>query len=320
MATETAFTWGDNRRFNSYSHYFKKLFGERVQKLTIDAGFTCPNRDGSISKGGCTFCLNDAFNPSYCTPQKSIKQQLEEGINFHIRRYQKATKYLAYFQAYSNTYASLDKLKSIYEQAFEVPNVVGIIVGTRPDCVDEQKLDYFAELSKKKYVAIEYGIESCYNKTLERVNRGHTFEQAEWAIRETAKRHIKVGAHMILGFPGETRQEMLNQASILSKLPLDTIKFHQLQIFKGTLMAEEYALHPEQFTFFGLEEYLMFFVNFLEHLNPKFVVERFAGEVPPKFQVGPGWGLVRNEQLVSMLDNKLQELNTWQGRLFNQID
>jgi radical SAM protein (TIGR01212 family) len=317
MSSEPTFLWGDNRRFNSYSRYFKGLFGERVQKLTIDAGFTCPNRDGKVAHGGCTFCLNDAFNPSYCTPEKSIRQQLEEGIEFHVKRYQKATKYLAYFQAYSNTYAPLERLKEIYSQAFEVPEVIGVVIGTRPDCVDEEKLDYFAELSKDKYVTIEYGIESCYNKTLEKVNRGHTYEQAIWAIEETAKRHIKVGAHMIFGFPGETRQEMLAQAEILSKLPLDTIKFHQLQIFKATQMAKEYALFPERFSFFELEEYIDFFVHFLERLNPKFVVERFAGEVPPRFQAGPGWGMVRNEQLVSILDKRLNELNTWQGRLYH---
>lgn len=316
MNQQHIYPWGDTRRFNSYSRYFKSTFGERVQKLTIDAGFTCPNRDGKVAHGGCTFCLNDAFNPSYCTPEKSIKQQLEEGIEFHLKRYQKATRYLAYFQAYSNTYTSLEKLKEIYHQAFEVPEVVGIVVGTRPDCVDAEKLDFFAELSKEKYVTIEYGIESCYNDTLERVNRGHTYEQAIWAIEETAKRNIKVGAHMMFGFPGETHEKMLAQAEILSKLPLNTIKFHQLQIFKATTMAKEYALYPERFTFFELEEYINFFVHFLERLNPNFVVERFAGEVPPRFQAGPGWGMVRNEQLVSMLDKRLKELDTWQGRLF----
>lgn len=318
MTSNPLYPWGDKRRFNSYSRYFKSTFGERVQKLTIDAGFTCPNRDGAVARGGCTFCLNDAFNPSYCTPQKSIRQQLEEGIEFHVKRYKKAGRYLAYFQAYSNTYASLDRLKEIYQQAFEIPDVVGVVVGTRPDCVDEQKLDYFAELSKTRYVTIEYGIESCYNDTLARVNRGHTYEQAVWAIEQTAARGIKVGAHMMFGFPGETRQQMLDQAAMLSKLPLDTIKFHQLQIFKGTPMAKEFALYPERFSFFGLEEYIDFFVHFLERLNPRFVVERFAGEVPPRFQAGPGWGLVRNEQLVSMLDKRLAELDTWQGRLFKE--
>lgn len=316
MDQKRIFPWGDSRRFNSYSRYFKSTFGERIQKLTIDAGFTCPNRDGKVAHGGCTFCLNDAFNPSYCTPEKSIRQQLEEGIEFHIKRYQKASRYLAYFQAYSNTYASLERLKEIYSEALALPDVIGIVVGTRPDCVDEEKLDYFAELSKDKYVTIEYGIESCYNDTLERVNRGHTYEQAIWAIEETAKRHIKVGAHMIFGFPGETREQMLAQAEILSKLPLNTIKFHQLQIFKATQMAKEYALYPDRFSFFGLEEYIDFFVNFLERLNPNFVVERFAGEVPPRFQAGPGWGMVRNEQLVSMLDKRLEQFDTWQGRLY----
>ena len=235
------YPWGHSRRFNAYSNYFLKEFGERVQKLSIDAGFTCPNRDGTVGTGGCTYCNNDAFNPSYCSPSKSINQQIIEGIEFHQKRYRRANKYLAYFQPFSNTYAPLDKLRNIYHEALKFPEVIGLVIGTRPDCIDDKKLEFFSELSKKYYVIIEYGIESCYDKTLERVNRGHSFEQSVKAITKTAQKGIKTGAHIIFGLPGETKQEMLDEADILSELPLNNIKFHQLQIIKDTEMAIRYV-------------------------------------------------------------------------------
>ena len=314
----TNYLWGHNRRFNSYSEYFRQNFGERVQKVTIDAGFTCPNRDGSKGTGGCTYCNNDAFNPSYCKPEKSIKQQIEEGMEFHINRYRRAKNYLAYFQAYSNTYAPLEHLKKIYSEALAIPGVVGLVIGTRPDCIDDEKLEYFKELSKSHYIIIEYGVESCYNKTLERINRGHTFEQSVEAIVKTNQMGIKTGAHFIFGLPGETRDEMMAEAKLISALPLDTIKFHQLQIIKGTAMEKEYNTHPENFIFFELPEYIDFFIKFIEQLNPAIVVERFAGEVPPRFLAGPGWGLIRNDQIMVKFEKRLEELDTWQGRLFQK--
>jgi len=313
------YPWGHNRRFNSYSEYFKRTLGERVQKVTIDAGFTCPNRDGSKGTGGCTYCNNDAFNPSYCTPEKSIKQQIEEGIEFHINRYRRAKNYLAYFQSYSNTYAPLSKLKTIYNEALNIPGVVGLVIGTRPDCIDDKKLEYFKELSRSHYIIIEYGVESCYNKTLERINRGHTFEQSVETIEKTKQMGIKTGAHFIIGLPGESKEEILNEAKIISSLPLDTIKFHQLQIIKGTAMEKEFNEHPENFTFFELPEYIDFFIQFIERLNPSFVIERFAGEVPPRFLAGPGWGLIRNDQILVKFEKRLEELDTWQGKLLNKI-
>ncbi|KAB2870556.1 MAG: TIGR01212 family radical SAM protein [Bacteroidales bacterium] len=311
------YPWGDNRRFNSYSNYFKREFGGRVQKLTIDAGFTCPNRDGTVAVGGCTYCNNDAFNPSYCTPSKSITQQIDEGIEFHAVRYRRADRYLAYFQAFSNTHAPLAKLEKLYSEALANPKIIGLVIGTRPDCVDEQKLDYFQELSKKYYIALEYGVESCYNKTLELINRGHNFEKSVWAIEETHKRGIKTGAHIIFGLPGESRQEMMAEAAILSKLPLNTIKFHQLQIIKGTTMELQYQQNPSMFNLFGMEEYFNFMVDFLEQLNPNFVVERFTGEAPPRYLATPPWGNYRTDQLMVMLEKILEQRNTWQGRLFN---
>ena len=310
------YPWGHKRRFNSYMEYFRKTFGERVQKVTIDAGFTCPNRDGTKGHGGCTYCNNDSFNPSYCLPYKGITKQISEGVEFHANRYRKSDMFLAYFQAYSNTYAPLEKLKKLYGEALESPGVIGLVIGTRPDCIDDEKLDYFQELSEKYYVIIEYGLESCYNRTLDRINRCHTFEEGIDALERTAKRGIKTGAHFIFGLPGESRDDMLNQVEIINKLPLDNVKFHQLLIVKDTQMAKEYAEHPEHFQFFTIEEYIDFFISFLERLNPGFVIERFTGEVPPRFQAGPNWGLIRTNHLLQKLENRLEDLNTWQGRLY----
>jgi uncharacterized protein len=310
------YPWGHERRFNAYSNYFRSIYGARVQKVSIDAGFTCPNRDGIKGTGGCTYCNNDAFNPSYCIPSKSVTQQIREGIKFHKWRYSEAVSYLAYFQAYSNTYAPLDSLKELYEEALKYPGVIGIIIGTRSDCIDSQKLDYLEELSCKCYLAVEYGIESCYNKTLLRINRGHTYEEAVTAIEETALRGINTGAHFIFGLPGETRDEMLNEATVISKLPLKTVKFHQLQIIRGTPMEKEFQNNPGDFELFSWEEYLDFFIRFLERLNPAFVVERFTGEAPPRFLSQQLWGRKRTDQIVSLIEKRLEELDTWQGRLY----
>ncbi len=313
------FPWGNRRRFNAYSDYFKRVFGERVQKVTIDAGFTCPNRDGTVGRGGCTYCNNDAFNPSYCKPDKSVTQQIDEGVEFHRSRYRKANKYLAYFQAYSNTYAPLDRLKAIYDEALQYPGIIGLVIGTRPDCIDNEKLDYFAELSRDYYIILEYGIESFYNRTLEQINRGHTVEDSITAIEKTAQKGIKTGAHLIFGLPGETREDMLKEADMLSQLSLDTVKFHQLQILKDTVMAKEYQKHPERFTLFELDEYIDFVISFMERLNPNFVIERFSGEVPPWFLAGPGWGLIRTYEVRNKLEQRMVNRDTWQGKYYKKV-
>ena len=311
------YPWGDERRFNSYAAYFRRVFGHRMQKVTINAGFSCPNRDGKISTGGCTFCDNAAFTPSYCDSTKSITQQIDEGIEFHRKRYRTAQQYLAYFQSFSNTYAPLERLRECYDEALTHPDIAGIVVGTRPDCVDEQKLDYFAELSRKKYVTIEYGVESCYDETLLRINRGHDFATAERAIRMTAERGIHCGAHFILGLPGESDEMLIEQVERINALPLTTIKFHQLQLFRGTPLAREWDEHPERFRFWTIEEYLDLFVEILRRLRPDIVVERFAGEAPPRYHHTEGWGLVRNEQLLAMLDKRLELRGVHQGDIFN---
>lgn len=311
------YPWGDNRPFNSYSGHFKKIFGKRIQKLTVNAGFTCPNRDGTAGYGGCSFCNNEAFTPSYCNPAKSIRQQIAEGIDFHRNRYRCADKYLVYFQSFSNTYAPLDTLKEVYSQALDNPDVIGMVIGTRPDCIDDEKLNYLASLAENYYVAVEYGIESCYDQTLLRINRGHDFECARRAVTATAQRNIPVGAHFILGLPGESDQMLIDQTEIINSLPLTTVKFHQLQIFKNTAMADDWAAHPEQYHFRSPEEYIDLFIEILMRLRPDMVVERFAGEAPPRFHYGPAWGTIRNEQLLAMLEKRLTQRGCYQSMLWS---
>ena len=324
----------EGKRYNSFVGYFKRKYGERLQKIVLDAGFTCPNRDGKVGRGGCTYCDNAAFHPSYSTAGKSLRQQMDEGIEFHKVRYRTTEHYLAYFQAYSNTYAPLEKLKSLYEEALAHPQVVGIVIGTRPDCVDEEKLDYLAALAggsalegwsrslagedvrTAPIVIVEYGIESCHDDTLRRINRGHDFETARRAVRMTAERGIDVGVHFILGLPGESRRMMLDSCAMINDLPIRSVKFHQLQIVKGTRMEKEFAERPEDFERFSLDEYLDFFVDMLERLRPDLSIERFVGEVPPRFVNETPWGLIRNVELLRLLDKRLEERDTWQGRLF----
>lgn len=320
----------EGKRYNSFVGYFKRKYGERLQKIVLDAGFTCPNRDGKVGRGGCTYCDNAAFHPSYSTSGKSLHQQLDEGIEFHKVRYRTTEHYLAYFQSFSNTYAPLDRLKTLYEEALAHPSVVGLVIGTRPDCVDEEKLDYLADLAssvirneaeglpRHPVIIVEYGVESCYDTTLQRINRGHDFEAARRAIEMTAARGLDVGAHFILGLPGETRQMMLDSCALINDLPIRSVKFHQLQIVKGTRMESEYAECPEDFERFTLDEYLDFFVDMLERLRPTLSIERFVGEVPPRFVNETPWGLIRNVELLRLLDQRLEARQTWQGRLVCQ--
>lgn len=322
----------DGKRYNSFVGYFKRKYGERLQKIVLDAGFTCPNRDGKVGRGGCTYCDNAAFHPSYSTSGKSLCQQMDEGIEFHKVRYRTTEHYLAYFQSFSNTYAPLERLRELYCEALGHPQVVGIVIGTRPDCVDEEKLDFLADLAHGNVlkgwrrslageedrtapiVIVEYGIESCYDQTLKRINRGHDFETARRAVHMTAERGIDVGAHFILGLPGETKQMMLDSCALINDLPLRSAKFHQLQIVKGTRMEQEHAECPQDFVRFPLDDYLDFFTDMLERLRPDLYIERFAGEVPPRFVNETPWGLIRNVELLRLLDKRLEERDTWQGR------
>lgn len=307
-------------RYNSFVGYYKEKYGERLQKLVLDAGFTCPNRDGTVGHGGCTFCDNAAFHPGYSTPGKSLHQQIDEGIEFHRVRYPRATRYLAYFQSYSNTYAPLEVLRERYGEALGHPAISGIVIGTRPDCVDGPKLDYIASiresLGDKGPVVVEYGIESCYDATLKHINRGHDFSCARRAVEQTAARGIDVGAHFILGLPGETRQMLLDQCSLINDLPILSVKFHQLQLVRGTAIEREYDENPSSFLRLPLDEYLDLVIDILERLRPDLYIERIAGEVPPRFVRQTQWGLVRNFEILRMLDARMEERDSLQGRLY----
>ncbi len=314
---EMIYSWGSTKRYNDFSNYFKILFSERVQKVSIDAGFTCPNRDGSKGVGGCTYCNNRTFKPDYCNQKSSVARQVEEGIEFFAHKYE-SMRFLAYFQAYSNTYAPLETLKELYEEALQHPKIIGLVIATRPDCLSEETLDYLEGLSKRVYVMVELGLESCNNKTLESINRGHTFEESVWAIQETARRGIHNGAHMILGLPGETREELLLQPALLSKLPLETLKLHQLQIHRGTAMARAYEKDPSHFQLFEVNEYVELIVDYLELLSPTMIVERFVSQAPAGMLIAPDWGL-KNFEFVAKVEKRLLERNTWQGRLYGNL-
>lgn len=407
-ATATDY-YSDGKHYNSFVGYYRRRYGERVQKLVLDAGFSCPNRDGTVGWGGCSYCDNAAFHPGYSTPGKALLAQIEEGIEFQRVRYPRVRHYLGYFQAYSNTYGTLERLQRAYEEVLSHPEVVGIVIGTRPDCVDEEKLDYLSGLAGGRVlkgwrrtfggsgidggwtnersadsgsgangwraddrstndrstnsisansistnsisansrstnggsiddrstnngsangglpegktidapiVVVEYGIESCYDATLRRINRGHDFECARRAVEMTAERGLDTGAHFILGLPGETREMLLDQCDAISSLPLRSVKFHQLQIVKGTAMEKEYAADPSAFYRPGLDEYLDFVIDILERLRPDLYIERVAGEVPPRFVNDTPWGLVRNFEILRMLDRRMEERGARQGRLF----
>lgn len=319
----------DGKRYNTFVGYYKRVYGERLQKLVIDAGFTCPNRDGTVGYGGCSFCDNAAFHPSYSTAGKSIAAQIDEGIEFHQVRYRNTRHYLAYFQSYSNTYAPLPRLKELYLEALSHPHIVGIVIGTRPDCIDEEKLDWLAELKagralpdwrrdgfKSPVVKVEYGIESCYDATLLRVGRGHDVAAAERAVRLSAERGLDPGAHFILGLPGESRSMLVDQCPFISSLPLHSVKFHQLQLVKGTRIEKEYEAVPYDFLRLDLPDYLDLVTDILERLRPDLYIERVAGEVPPRFVNETQWGLIRNFQILHLLDDRLSARDIWQGRLF----
>ena len=313
---ENLYSWGTSRRFNAYANWCVKTFGSRLQKVALDAGFTCPNRDGTLGYNGCIYCNNSGFNPSYCDSSKSISWQLKKGIDFLNVRYKNPKNFIAYFQAYSNTYSSLKILKEKYEEALNFPEIIGLSIGTRPDCVNDEILDYLEELSQKYFINIEFGVESFYNKTLEKINRGHTVEQSVEAIEKTAKRKIKTGIHLIFGLPTESRNEMLNEAEFISNLPIHSIKLHQLQIIKNTLLADDYLINSEKYNLFTLDEYIDFIVEFTERLNPDICIERFTSEVPPSMIAGPNFGTLRNDKVLQMIEKRFDERNTFQGKKY----
>lgn len=288
--------------YYDFGTWIKKQLPYKVQKISVDAGFSCPNRDGRIGKGGCIFCDNRTFNPSYCGQGKTVPQQLEDGKKFFAHKYP-GMKYLAYFQAYTNTYGSPEHLKSIYEEALGVEDVVGIVIGTRPDCVSEELLDYLEALSRRTFLIVEYGIESCNDATLKYINRGHDFACTRRAIEETARRGILVGGHIILGLPGEDAAESLRQAPVISSLPLNILKIHQLQIIRGTRLAQLYSRHP--FHLYSVEEYIELIARYIQLLRKDLVLERFVSQSPPDLLIAPKWGL-KNYEFAHRLNNYLK--------------
>ena len=298
-----------------YGTWIRSRFPFRVQKISVDAGFTCPNRDGRISTGGCIFCNNRTFNPSYCDSRHSVSQQLEEGKRFFARKYPDM-KYLAYFQAYTNTYASLDRLKALYEEALGVEDVVGIVIGTRPDCMSDELLDYLSSLNERTFLIVEYGIESANVLTLQFINRGHTFEQSRQAISKTHQRGILTGGHIILGLPGEDAEESIRQASLISALDLDILKIHQMQIIRGTALERIYEQKP--FHIYSVDEYIRLIASYIQHLRKDLVLERFASQSPPELLVAPHWGL-KNYEFTNLLINYLRQHKIYQGQLLAEV-
>ena len=301
-------------RYNDLSAYLLAHFPYKVQKISLNAGFTCPNRDGTVGYGGCTYCNNQTFNPAYCKTEKTVTEQLEEGKQFFARKYPEM-KFLAYFQAYTNTYAELEELKRKYEEALLVKDVVGIVIGTRPDCMPDTLLDYLEDLNQRTFLVVEYGVESTDNDTLKRINRGHTFEVAEEAIRKTAARGIRVGAHIILGLPGEAKEQLIKQAGVLSALPLTTLKLHQLQLIKGTRMAHEFEMQPEDFHLYSADEYIDLVIDYVEHLRPDIVLERFVSQSPKELLIAPDWGL-KNHEFTDKVKKRMRERDAWQGKKY----
>lgn len=300
----------EKRPFNDYGTWIRRKLPFKTQKISIDAGFTCPNRDGMVGRGGCIFCDNRTFSPAYCGGGKTIRRQIEDGKAFFARKYPEM-KYIAYFQAFSNTYAPLDELKRRYEEALSVDDVVGIAIGTRPDCVSEELLDYLEWLSKQTFVMVEYGIESANNDTLRRINRGHDFECSRRAVAATAMRGIATAGHIIIGLPGEGRDETLRQAGEISALPLTVLKIHQMQVIRGTRLAELYAREP--FHLYSVDEYIGLITDFLELLRKDLVVERFVSQSPKDLLIAPQWGL-KNYEFTNKLVNHMKAVGAWQGR------
>jgi len=299
----------ETKHYNDFSTWLRRQLGCKVQKISIDAGFSCPNRDGTLATGGCVFCDNKAFSPAYCRGNKSVKRQVEDGISFFKRKY-KDMKYLAYFQAFTNTYAPVEHLKSLYEEALSIEDVVGIVIGTRPDCVSDDILNYLERLNRQTFMIVEYGIESTDNKMLKRINRGHTYECSVRAIERTKERDILVGGHVILGLPGMTEEDSIREVERLNNTQLDILKLHQLQVVKDTRLAEEYLEKP--FKVFNIDEYIRLVATLIQHIRPDMILDRFISQSPAEMLIAPKWG-IKNYEFANTLDNYLTKNNIYQG-------
>lgn len=310
--------WNHSKRYNDYSSYIRKTFGERVQKVSVNAGFTCPNRDGSKGVGGCAFCNNSTFNPAYCAPELSIAEQIKKGREFFFTPRFQAQKYLAYFQAYSNTYGETDDLIAKYQQALDQPQVVGLVLGTRPDCISDSLIEALKRWKDTYYIAIELGVESTNNATLDYINRGHGYEEVVDATHRLHAAGIPVGMHLILGLPGESRDQQLQHAIELNKLPVDFLKLHQLQIVSGSRFADEYAANPNLFSLYTCDEFIELVIDFMELLKPSVVMERFVSQAPYELLQSPSWG-VKNFEFVAKVEKRLVARDTYQGKFYVEL-
>ena len=306
--------FAQGKRYRDYTTFIREHFNNRVQKISLNAGFTCPNLDGSKSRGGCTYCNNNTFNPKYCKPVKPITTQLDEGIAFFSEKY-KTQQYLAYFQAFTNTYAETSILEKMYEEALSHPEVIGMVISTRPDCITESTLDLLEGLGKDHFISLDFGIESTIDRTLDAINRCHAYDETIQAFDMAKNRGLHLGGHMILGLPGESREELLGHAAKLNTLPMDSLKVHHLQIVKHTMMAHQYKNTPEMFDLFSVEDYIELITEFIGLLRPDIILDRFISESPPHLLIAPKWGGLKNFEIIAKIDKRLEEKNIWQGSL-----
>src|SRR5207249_4520248 len=297
-------------RFRSYNRWLQEKFGQRVYKVIVDAGFTCPNRDGKVALGGCAYCNNSSFRPPSAIKTDPIRDQVREGIEYIRKRFD-AHKFIIYFQPFSNTYAETEYLRQLYTDAIDHPEVVGLAIGTRPDCVDEEKIRMIDEIAGRTFVSLEFGVESIYDDTLRRVNRGHDYAAFLRAIEMTRGRSIHIGAHLILGFPWETREQWLAMSDEMSRVGIDALKIHHLHIVRGTALAAESTRRP--FRVLEYEEYLDLLADFVQRLDPNIVIERMFGEAPFGLLVAPIWRRTKND-LVLDIQRKFEERDVRQGR------
>lgn len=298
-------------RYHTYNFYLRQKFGERVHKVSVDAGFTCPNVDGTVAVGGCTFCDNRSFSPSRRLPRQRIAEQIDEGIRRIKLRY-KVDRFLAYFQPATNTYAPVERLRSVYGQALGHERIEGLVIGTRPDCAGDEVLDLLAELAGRTYVAVEYGMQTMHDRSLDWMNRGHHHEAMVDAVARSRGRGFEIGAHIMLGLPGETADDMRSTAREVARLDVDAVKLHNLYAVRNTPLAEQVA--SGEVTLMERSDYVRSVVDFLELLPPRCVVERVSGEAPPKYLIGPAWCLDK-PGLRAAFAEEFQRRDTWQGRL-----
>jgi hypothetical protein len=307
-----AYNWrAAGLRYFTYRFFLKQTFSGRVQRVSISAGFTCPNVDGTVAKGGCTFCDNRSFSPSRRIPRQEIRSQIDEGIRRLRIRYPDCNQFMAYFQPASNTYAPVERLRAVYEEALAHPQVMAMAIGTRPDCVPDEVLDLLGEMAERVFVSVEYGMQTMHDRSLDWMNRGHHHDAFIDAVERSKGRGFAVGAHVIIGLPGETQADHLATARELARLRVDAVKIHNLYAVQNTPLADQVQRGEVQLI--GRDEYIESVVDSLEVLPPDCVVERISGEAPPKYFVGPSW-CQNKAGVLQAIDAELTRRDSWQGK------